>query len=43
MEAILKRKPRKLIPQCFAEPENAFEVQNCHIFVDILVNFCLFF
>ena len=30
------------MPQCFAEPENAFQVENWHIFLDILVNFWLF-
>ena len=28
LDAIFKFKPRKWIPLCFAEPENAFEVQN---------------
>ena len=26
----------------FAEPENAFQVENCHIFLDFLVNSGLF-
>ena len=33
----------KLIPQCFAEPENAFQIENWHIFLDFLVNSWLFF
>ena len=27
------------MPQCSAEPENAFQVENWHIFLDFLVNF----
>ena len=41
-DTILKFQPRKLIPQCFAEPENAFQVENWHIILDFLVNFWLF-
>ena len=29
--------------QCFAEPENAFQVENWHIFLDFLVNIWFFF
>ena len=29
--------------QCFAEPENEFQVDNWHIILDYLVNFWLFF
>ena len=28
--------------QCFAEPENAFQVENWHIILDFLVIFWLF-
>ena len=31
------------MPQCFAEPENASQVENWHIILDFLVNFWLFF
>ena len=31
------------MPQCFAEPEKAFQIENWRIFFDFLVNFCLFF
>ena len=31
-----------MIPQCFAEPENAFHVENWHIIRDFLVNSGLF-
>ena len=30
------------MPQCFADPENAFQIENWRIFLDFLVNFCLF-
>ena len=36
-DSILNSKPRKLIPQRIAEPENAFQVQNCHIFLAFLL------
>ena len=42
-DAITKRQPRKRIPQCFAEPEDAFQVQNWHIILDFLVFFYFFF
>ena len=35
----MKCKPRKLIPQCFVEPEDAFQVRNWHIILDFLVIF----
>ena len=31
------------MPQCFAEPENAFQIENWPIFLDFLVNFWLSF
>ena len=40
---MLKCKPRTLISQYFADLENAFEVENWHIFPEFLVNFWLFF
>ena len=40
-DAILKCKPRKLMPQCIAVPENALQVENWHLFLDFLVNFWL--
>ena len=30
------------MPQCFEEPENEFQVENWHIFLDFLVIFWLF-
>ena len=39
---MLKCKTRKLIAHYFAEPENAFQVQNWHKFLDFLINFWLF-
>ena len=30
------------MPQCFAEPENAFQVEHWHIILDFLGNFWLF-
>ena len=39
---MLKCQPRKLMPQCFAEPENAFQIEHWHIILDFLVNFWLF-
>ena len=30
------------MPQCFAEPENAFQIENWSIFLGFLVNFWLF-
>ena len=30
------------MPQCFAVPENAFQIENWHIFLDFLGNFWLF-
>ena len=35
----MKCKPRKFIPQCFAEPENEFQIQNWLKFFDFPVNF----
>ena len=32
-----KYSPRTLIPQCFAEPNNTFQVQNERMFLDILI------
>ena len=40
---MLKFKPGKLMPQCFAEPENAFQVENWHILLDFSVIFWFFF
>ena len=31
------------MPQCFAEPENAFQIENWRKFLDFLVNFWIFF